>query len=535
MPQCEAADGVTEFREIAIISPGSTKAKPIPMNYPNLSPDPGVNPAEISELAAMIRAGAPLIVIESHDEPHAMALFSELRRLLGRPLFKWTAAQGMRWVERDQPLAGEFKEVEQALAHIRQRRDRGIFMLMDFHPFLNDPVTVRQLREMTRQDEGVHARTLVLVSPELKLPRELEVVARRFQLKPPDRGTLAAMVRAEALRWGNQRGTAVQPLCEEVLNSLINNLEGLAMKDARRLARNAIQDDGVLDESDLPEVMRAKFDLLNPGGILTFELETARFSQVAGMPRLKRWLEIRASVFNASAPPPGLDMPKGMLLLGVQGCGKSLAARAAAGLFGVPLLHLDCGALFNRYHGESERNLRESLRAAELMSPCVLWIDEIEKGLSVSDSDGGTSHRMLGSLLTWMAERKSRVFLAATANDISILPPELVRKGRFDEIFFVDLPDQATREDVLAIHLKRRDLKPQLYPLAELAAATEGFSGAELEHLVVAALYDAHASGDTLSTEHLMAEVQATRPLSVVMAEPIVELRHWASSRAVPA
>ncbi len=505
------------------------------MNASNLTPDASINPAELSELAAQIRGGAPLIVIESHDEPHAMALFSELRRSMQRPLFKWTAAQGLIWVERDQQLAPQFKEIETALEHIRQRRDRGIYLLMDFHPFLKDPVTVRQIREMARQDEGVHARTLVMVSPELKLPRELEAVARRFALHPPDRSALAEMVRAEARRWSQQRGGSGPRVCEEALQQLVTNLEGLSMKDARRLARNAIQDDGVVDESDLPEIMRAKFDLLNPGGILAFEMETARFSQVAGMPRLKRWLEIRASVFNAASPPPGLDMPKGMLLLGVQGCGKSLAARAAAGLFGVPLLHLDFGALFNRYHGESERNLRESLRAAELMAPCVLWMDEIEKGLSVSDSDGGTSRRMLGTLLTWMAERKSRVFLAATANDISLLPPELVRKGRFDEIFFVDLPDQATRQEVLAIHLARRQLKPQLYPLAELAAETEGFSGAELEHLVVAALYVAHAEGETLTTEHLQAEIAATRPLSVLMAEPIAELRHWASTRAVPA
>ena len=500
-----------------------------------LPSETAVNPAEMSELAALIRGGAPLIVIESHDEPHALALFGELRRSLQRPLFKWTAAQGLKWVERDQPLAGQFKEIEAALEHIRQRRDRGIYLLMDFHPYLQDPVTVRQIREMARPGEGVQERTLVMVSPELKLPRELEAVARRFQLHPPDRSSLANMVRAEAQRWAQQRGIASRSACEDTLQRLVNNLEGLSMKDARRLARNAIQDDGVVDESDLPEVMQAKFELLNPGGILGFEMETARFSQVAGMPRLKRWLEIRASVFNAAEPPPGLDVPKGMLLLGVQGCGKSLAARAAAGLFGVPLLHLDFGALFNRFHGESERNLRESLRAAELMAPCVLWMDEIEKGLSVSDTDGGTSRRMLGTLLTWMAERKSRVFIAATANDISLLPPELVRKGRFDEIFFVDLPDQATREEVLSIHLSRRQLKPQLYPIDQLAAATDGFSGAELEHLVVAGLYAAHAEGEPLTTEHLKAEITQTRPLSVLMAEPIAELRHWASSRAVPA
>lgn len=505
------------------------------MSTANVAAEAAVNPAELSELAAMIRAGTPLIVIETHDEPQVMNLFAELRRQLARPLFKWTSAQGLRWVERDQNLAAEFKEPDKALEHIRGRRDRGIFLLLDFHPFLRDPVNVRLLREMSRPGDGVHARTVVMVSPELKLPRELDVVARRFELRPPDRAALTAMVRDEAERWGHQRMGSAAAVCEQALERLLNNLTGMSMKDARRLARNAIHDDGVLEESDLAGVMQAKFELLNPDGILSFELQTARFAEVAGMPRLKRWLENRASVFNADEPPPGLDVPKGMLLLGVQGCGKSLAARAAAGLFGVPLLHLDCGALFNRYHGESERNLRESLRAAELMAPCVLWIDEIEKGLAVSDTDGGTSRRMLGTLLTWMAERKSRVLIAATANDISILPPELVRKGRFDEIFFVDLPDAETRAQVLEIHFRRRELKPELYPIQALAEATEGFSGAELEHLIVAALYTAHAESAPLTTDHLIAEIDATRPLSVVMAEPIQELRQWAATRSVPA
>ncbi len=499
------------------------------------APQTAVNPAELRELTALIRGGASLIVIETHDEPHALALFAELRRALGRPLFKWTATSGLEWVERNQVVSAQLTEPDDALNHIGRRRDQGIYLLLDFHPYLSNPVIVRHLRELARGGEGVDDRTLVLVSPEIRLPAELRAGARRFALKPPDAKTLEAMVREEAATWAGARGKQPRPICEDALQQLLVNLAGLSMKDARRLARNAIHDDGVLAVSDLPELMRAKFELLNPDGILGFEMETARFADVAGMPRLKRWLEQRAPVFAASEPPPGLDPPRGMLLLGVQGCGKSLAARAAAGLFGVPLLHLDFGALFNRYHGESERNLRSALAGADLMAPCVLWMDEIEKGLATSETDGGTSRRMLGTLLTWMAERTSRVFLAATANDISALPPELVRKGRFDEIFFVDLPDAETREAVLAIHLKRRQHKPELYPLDKLAAATEGFSGAELEHVIVAGLYTAHAEGERLSTEHLLAEIDHTRPLSVMMAESIDQLRAWAGERAVKA
>ncbi|MEN1728269.1 MAG: AAA family ATPase, partial [Pseudomonadota bacterium] len=448
---------------------------------------------------------------------------------------KWTATQGLSRPGRDQVLSDEFRDPATALNHLAQRRDQAIVLLMDFHPYLKDPVVVRQLREMARSGPDSRGPMLVMISPELNLPAELTPLSRRFELRKPERADLIEMVHQEAGRWGQTRGQAAASLCEKTMDRLVDNLAGLTMKDARRLAINAIFDDGVLDHRDLGPTMQAKFELLNPDGILNFELETARFAQVAGMPRIKRWLKLRSDVFAAAEPPPGLDPPRGMLLLGVQGCGKSLAARAAAGLFGVPLLHLDFGALFNRYHGESERNLRQSLDAAEIMAPCVMWIDEIEKGLATSDSDGGTSKRMLGTFLTWLSEHRSRVFVTATANDISNLPPELMRKGRFDEIFFVDLPDQATRKAILEIHLKRREVKPQLYPLDKLAEATRGFSGAELEHLVVSGLYLAHAEGTELTTQHLAEEIKATRPLSVVQAEDIAQLREWAKTRAVPA
>ncbi len=500
-----------------------------------MTTDIAVNAAELADLAALIRAPNSLLVIESHDELHALNLFTELRRQTHRPLLKWTASQGLVWLDRNQTLSDEFRDPEKALNQLANRRDRAIVLLMDFHPYLTDPVVVRRLRELARPSPGLQAPTLVLISPQLSLPAELNRLALRFELHPPDRDTLEQLIRAEAQRWGRQRGQDPARTCEKTLMRLVDNLVGLTMKDARRLASNAIFDDGVLDHRDLNAIMQAKFELLNPDGILSFELETARFADVAGMPRLKRWLTLRAEVFRAAEPPPGLDPPRGMLLLGVQGCGKSLAARAAAGLFGVPLLHMDFGALFNRYHGESERNLRESLDAAEQMAPCVMWIDEIEKGLATSDSDGGTSKRMLGTFLTWLSEHRSRVFVAATANDISSLPPELVRKGRFDEIFFVDLPGPSTREVILAIHLKRRGVDPDALPLAKLAKVTRGFSGAELEHLVVSALYLAHSERQALNARHLAQEIKATRPLSVMRAEEIEALRAWAKERAVPA
>ena len=222
------------------------------------------------------------------------------------------------------------------------------------------------------------------------------------------------------------------------------------------------------------------------------------------------------------------------MLLGVQGCGKSLAAKATAGVYGVPLLRLDFGSLYNKYHGESERNLREALNTAAVMTPCVLWIDEIEKGVAHGDSDGGTSRRILGTFLTWLAEKDVKVFVVATANDISVLPPELVRKGRFDEIFFVDLPQPPVRAEIFRIHLARRQLDPGQFGIAALVAASDGFSGAEIEQAVVSALYTAHARSEPPAKEHVVEELGRTKPLSVVMAERISSLRRWAAHRTVP-
>jgi SpoVK/Ycf46/Vps4 family AAA+-type ATPase len=229
-------------------------------------------------------------------------------------------------------------------------------------------------------------------------------------------------------------------------------------------------------------------------------------------------------------------MPKGMLLLGVQGAGKSLAAKVTAGSWRVPLLRLDIASLYDKYTGETERKLREALESAEAMAPAVLWIDEIEKALaSGGDGDGGVSRRLLGHLLTWMNEQQARLFLVATANDVTALPPELLRKGRFDEIFFVDLPSPAVRRDILDIHLKRHGHDPARFDVDALVVVTDGFSGAELEQLVVAGRYECLADGSELETAHLVAEAARTRPLSVIMAEQIASLREWAAARCVAA
>ena len=247
---------------------------------------------------------------------------------------------------------------------------------------------------------------------------------------------------------------------------------------------------------------------------------------------------MRKEIFLEGDGSGTLPPPKGMLLLGVQGAGKSHAAKCVAGAWHLPLFRLDFGTLYQKYHGQTEHNMREALRVAAAMAPCVLWMDEIEKGIASDgggESDSGVSKRVLGTLLTWMAERSARVFIVATANDISQLPPELLRKGRFDEIFFVDLPKAVAREQILRIHLKRRKLDPLRFDLKALAAASEGFSGAELEQAVISALYEAHAEKTPISSTHMLRELSRTRPIAVVMAEKIADLRAWAAERTVSA
>jgi SpoVK/Ycf46/Vps4 family AAA+-type ATPase len=320
----------------------------------------------------------------------------------------------------------------------------------------------------------------------------------------------------------------------KVVEKLVDNLAGLTLRDCERLTRTAIFNDGALTDEDITPLLAAKYQLLNRGGTLSFEPDTARFAEVGGMKNLRRWVLQRKAAFDGSAPE--LDAPKGVLLLGVQGCGKSLAARAAAGVLGVPLVRLDFGALYSKWHGESEKNLRESLTSAEALAPCVLWLDEIEKALAGSaDGDGGTSRRVLGAFLTWLAEQRARVFIVATANDITALPPELVRKGRFDEIFFVDLPTPAARLEILGIHCKKRGIALSDPDMKALAVRSEGFSGAELEQAIVSALYTAHSGNQTVNARLIATEFEATKPLSVVMGEKIAELREWAKERTVAA
>ena len=490
------------------------------------------------DLELILRSRTPIIVIETRDEARMLDLLQAITITRASeeylPLFRWSVTDGLQRLDIDLEPQLHNSEPEDVLKHIRAVSKPGVYVLLDFHPYLENPVTVRLIKDICIRYPEV-ARQIVLISHEIKLPTELDSFTARFDMALPTKEERSAIIKRVATEYSvEHKGKSVQydPKAYELL---VQNLAGLTDRDTERLARNAIFVDGVISKSDLPDVMQAKYELLNRSGILHFEYDTTRFADVGGLDRLKTWLAHRRSAFLAGSGGPQLDNPKGILLLGVQGCGKSLAAKAIAGVFGLPLLRLDFGTLYNKYHGETERNLRESLGTADVMSPCVLWIDEIEKGLAGRGGETGTSQRVLGTFLTWMAEKNEKVFVVATANDITSLPPELVRKGRFDEIFFVDLPKTPVREAIIAIHLRNRQQPLGSFDVKKLAAATEGFSGAEIEQMIVSALYAAHAQKSELSTEHLLEESARTRPLSVVLQEKIQGLRLWAAERTVSA
>lgn len=486
---------------------------------------------DLHDLELLLRSDTPLLLIETLEEQRLVELSARLALRINEPAFCWTLTDGLRRLDIDLPAQRQLAAPPDLLRHIRVTPQRGVYLLLDFHPFLADPLHVRLIKEIAQSYGELH-RTLLFASYALEVPPEVRHLSARFRLRLPDRNRILALIREEAQAWQHAAPRRAFRANREAIDQLSRNLLGVTESDARRLVRTAIRNDGAITAEDVKEVARAKYELLAPDGAVSFEYDTATFADIAGLDNLKAWLERRKSGFLGTT---SADPPKGILLLGVQGGGKSLAAKAVAGRFGVPLLRLDFGGLYDKYYGETEKNLRRVLETAEVMAPCVLWMDEIEKGIASGGDSDGVSQRVLGTLLTWMAERKSAVFLVATANDISRLPPELIRKGRLDEIFFVDLPTPEVRERIFEIHLRRRGLEPAGFDLPLLAQASEGFSGAGIEQAVVSAVYAAESEDTPVSTQTLLAELSRTQPLSVVMAEPIAELREWARGRTVPA
>ena len=488
------------------------------------------------ELRLLVNSRHPIIAIETAEEGRVEELLAEVAAELGVPLFVWSVTTGLARKGADAPIY-HTDNPEQALASVALISGDALFLLKDFARYLEQDRILRRMREL---GEGFRAarRSIVLSGASLKLPAELddEVVPFRFEL--PDAGLLLQVVLGTLAELGKQNQLKVE-LDSIGLRQLAHNLSGLTRDEARRTLAKCLLARGRADTQTLTDVLEAKRLSLRQEGVLEYLKSSASFADVADLKNLKEWLRKRRGALTAEGQRFGLVPPKGIIITGVQGCGKSLAAKAVAGEWGLELAKLDAGALYDKYVGESEKRLRKSLEIAGQLAPVVLWIDEIEKGFAASgasaDVDAGLSQRILATFLTWLQDRQSGVFVVATSNNLSALPPELLRKGRFDEIFFVDLPDAEGRAELFRIHLKRRGRDAAQFDLAALASACEGFSGAEIEQAIISGLYSAFAQKQQLSTEVVLVELRGTKPLSVTRHEDIARLRAWAHDRAVPA
>lgn len=489
----------------------------------------------LSDLDTLIDQGAALVFIETLEDSRILDHVGALAHERQTPLFMWDAAGALTCsTPLDHPP--QTKGIQEALAYVKSEIHAGLVVILDPQPHLKDPAVLRLLIDLAQDTQGP-SRTVILVGDHLELPDHLRRVGKYFTPPFPDSELIREIYYEEVYRWLREDHGRKFMKPGDMEDKLVRHLSGLNEEDVRRLIAESIRDDGRLTLVDLKRILNFKRENSGKDGLIEFGIETQGLDLVGGLNHLKEWLELRRATFTGERTDQGIDPPKGMLLLGVQGAGKSLAAKAVAGSWHVPLMRLDFGNLYSKWLGESEHNLKEALRQAEAMAPCVLWIDEIEKSVAneMGDADGGVSRRILGSLLTWMNERHAKVFLVATANDVSRLPPELLRKGRFDEIFFVDLPSQAVRRDIFAIHLGKRHLNPRFFDLGNLARASEGFSGSEIEQVVIDGMYRALGARENPGTDHLLKELSVTSPLSVVMQEKVASLRAWASGRTVPA
>jgi hypothetical protein len=430
------------------------------------------------------------------------------------------------------------REPVQALANMESMTVEAVFILKDFHRHMDDPVVVRRLRDVG-QKFSANRPTGVITAPEIAVPAELTTLVEYFDLPLPDRDRLREIIHDVFTRL-SKTYTLKQELDAAGVDAMAANLRGLSEEEAERAISQALVTRYSLCLDSVTDVLDAKKQLLRHSGMLEFIEASDNLAAVGGLENLKHWLAQRRGAWEDAAREFGLEPPRGMIILGVQGCGKSLSARAVAGEWKLPLVKFDTSAVYDKYIGETEKRIRKVFQVAEGLAPCVLWIDELEKvfagsGPDSASADAGVSSRLLASFLSWMQDRKAPVFVAATCNNVSALPPELIRKGRFDELFFVDLPNQDERAQIFSIQLIKRKRNPADYELEKIAAAAKGYSGAEIDAAVQGALYAAYSEKKPLCSQSLLDALAQTVPLSITRAEEIASLRDWARTRAVPA
>jgi len=487
------------------------------------------------EIEILVRAKYPILFVSSWEERRVEEAIREVSQKLNRQLHTWSVTQGMQpAVKRASgpvkasSLPGELE----ALAQIHESAEFTIFLMKDFHPYMKDTRVVRLLRDLANRLRG-KAQTLIFVSPTLTLPTELEKDITVLEYPLPEQAEISTQL-DEILEAMKDTPLVDTTLTDEMRESIVRSAQGLTADEIESaLARSLVED----RKLTVDKIIEEKKQIVRKTGMLEFYPSSSSMKDVGGHDLLKDWLNKRSKSFTDAARDFGIPYPKGILIIGVQGCGKSLVAKAVSSAYNLPMLKMDVGRIFGSLVGQSEQNMRRAIAIAESLAPCVLWIDELEKGFAGMNggvSDSGTTARVFSTFLTWMQEKTKPVFLIATGNNVAQLPPELMRKGRFDEIFFVDLPDEKEREEIFNIHLKKRNRDPKKFKVKELASITDGFSGAEIEQLVVGALNAAFFADRELTFKDIKFEADNQVPLSRMMSEDIAELREWARMRARP-
>jgi ATPase family associated with various cellular activities (AAA)/AAA+ lid domain len=526
-------------------------------------------PDTLERLKILLNSSTPIVVMETVEEMRAVRLVRAACSSLNLATFEWSIASGLVRCGSDVgeliPETGfaamhpghdqsgaqalyNSKDPAQALSNLEAMSLEAAFVLKDFHRHMDDPVVVRRLRDVG-QKFSANRRTLIITAPAITIPAELVSLVEFLELPLPDKLRLRQIIDEMTVRIGKTR-TLKRTLEPAGFDAMANNLRGLTEEEAERAASQAIVTRYGVTPETVTDVLQAKKELLRRSGMLEFIATSGNGAAgndapenlgcVGGLDNLKRWLAQRRGAWEDAARAFGLDPPRGAIILGVQGCGKSMCARAIAGEWKLPLVKFDTAAIYDKYIGETEKRIQKVFRVAEGLAPCVFWIDELEKvfagsGADSASVDAGVSSRILAAFLSWMQDRKAPVFVAATCNNVTVLPPELIRKGRFDELFFVDLPNQAERKQIFAIHLARRKRNPAEFDLDRIADSSKGYSGAEIEAAVQTALYAAYSSKQSVNTQSLLDALKATVPLSITRSEEIEELRAWARKRAVPA
>jgi hypothetical protein len=497
-------------------------------------------PADFSlEVETLIRARYPIIYIVSPEEQRVQQLLLQIAERRQKTAYEWSCTTGLvasgASIQLSKNRSSPTRDPLLALDQVIEQVDPAIFVFKDLHPFLGrqNHAVIRKLKEIALHLKNSF-KTIVLVSPTLEVPLEIEKEITVVHLPLPSVEELSSLLDHIISDVRRFRQIRIE-LDDDGRDRLLQAARGLTLNEAENVFARILVEKERLTGDEASEVLEEKRQLVRKNGLLEYYDASESFADVGGLAALKDWLQKRAVAFTPAAREFGLTIPRGVLLIGVQGCGKSLCAKAVARAWGLPLLRFDIGRMFGSYVGSSEENIRRAIHVAESVAPAILWVDEIDKafaGNNGSAGDSGTSARVLGTFLTWLNEKSAPVFVVATANDISNLPPELLRKGRLDEIFFVDLPGPAERQDIFRIHLRRRNREPESFPVAELAEQSEGFSGAEIEESINSGLYEAFYEGVALSERHLLDALRQSVPLSRTMHEHLSNLRQWAAGRA---